>query len=200
MVKSSEKYLNNMGKNKISLYKFFCLVLFLSIFFVIIIKLFPNQRSLGIENEIIKEIDFEFINHQNYDLFTGKGKNTTIRIKRINNLNQTEIIYFINEERKILLSLYKEVPSPYPGRISQTISCDKSFLPKEKLNLPFNYFLLYATNRYTYGACSWDLIEFRSILYYKQCDNSIYVIEMFLPLKEEIKDYESIMLETVCIY
>ena len=65
---------------------------------------------------------------------------------------------------------------------------------------PFDYYLLYATERLTYGACSWDLISYRVIMYFAFCeaDNSFYQIELFIPAGQDTAHYEKSLKSVMC--
>ncbi len=89
---------------------------------------------------------------------------------------------FISDSLLILYSLYDTTPSPYPGRISNLRECRKEFKPLK--NNISNYYVVYATERFTYGACSWDLINYSSILYYHKCGEDLIEMKYFFALKE----------------
>ena len=98
------------------------------------------------------------------------------------------------EDRLVALrSLYEELNSPYPGVISNHVSCGEEFAPIKVSQGEREYYLLYASPRFTYGVCSWDLITYRALLSFIHCNQTmtLYQVEMFLPLSQNTTSYEN---------
>ena len=101
----------------------------------------------------------------------------------------------------VINSLYRGISSPYPGVLSNRIECPEEFKPAKIENDPFDYYIIYASERFTYGVCSWDLIKYKSIIYFLYCDkvNNLYHIKLFVPLNENILSYIDLLDSIRCI-
>lgn len=65
--------------------------------------------------------------------------------------------------------LFETIRSPYPGMVSDTISCDDTFKPAPKIilgqhDLPITYFTGFLNNRLQYGSCTEDQIAYKSFV------------------------------------
>ena len=125
-------------------------------------------------------------------VFTGHDKNTVLKVTLFNDMNAEQAADYGSSKLFVIKSLYREIHSPYPGPLSNRIECSEEFKPVVIEASPFDYHLLYATDRFTYGACSWDLITYKTILYFQHCEteNSLYQIELFVPIEDSSSDYE----------
>ena len=122
-----------------------------------------------------------------------------LKVKKFDNVQQDKVDEYISEKMFFIFSLYREVHSPYPGLLSNKVECSSEFTPIEIKNTPHSYYIIQATDRLTYGACSQDLIKYNSILQFQYCENDgLYFIELFLPLDVDLERYESIVKQTLC--
>lgn len=117
-----------------------------------------------------------------------------IKIEIIKNIDAGYAYKYIEERQGMIESLYKRIPSPYPGMISKAIECPDKFKPKllyleiDKKNTPI--YILYSTPRFTYGACADELISYRGALTFIYCEKEkiLYKIELFIPKKDFDKE------------
>ncbi|MFH1415996.1 MAG: sulfatase [Elusimicrobiota bacterium] len=120
-----------------------------------------------------------------------------IKIEVTNNIDPESAEKYIEERRHVINSLYRHVPSPYPGMISNTIEIPQQLKPKV-LNIDFEnkekeVTILSSTARFTYGASAEDLIKYRGglLFLYDENKNSLYRIDLFIP-KEEFNQKEAV--------
>ena len=181
----------------------------LIIFLIVIITflaIYPQSKKhstteLEISNEFITKFNIN-IKHYNYDSVTldGKYRDLFIKIKILNDTNLKQSEDYILDKMFVISSMYREINSPYAGALSNKIKCDEKFKPQKIPNFPFDYYIIYASDRLIYGSCSWDLIKYKSILYYIHCNktNNLYQIELFVPIKESISGYEEHLKSISC--
>lgn len=131
------------------------------------------------------------------ETYLGEYDNTHIRVKKYVDISADDREDLINEKLFFINSLYREIHSPYPGQISNAISCDKKYLPVKNDDTNYSYHVLFASDRLTYGACNKDLVEYKSLLYFIHCSTNLFSIEIFHPLEKEL-DYNKIILNTSC--
>jgi len=160
-----------------------------------------NNIELEISNDFLNKFKFEEIS-SDYDSATLNGRydGSVIKIKILNNVGLKQSENYIYDKIFVINSMYRDIDSPYPGALSNKISCDEEFKPQKIPNTTFDYYMLYATSRFTYGACSWNLIEYRSYIYFAYCNESenLYQIELFLPIKKETTFYEESLKSIAC--
>jgi len=177
-------------------------ILGLAIAFSIIYLLFFNNpmKDFGLSGDLIKEFNFERETQVDTIFLTGYNRDNIIKIKKTHRYSESLAQQYIADKIFVINSQYREVHSPYPGRLSNRIGCEDEFKPIKINNSPFDYYEIYSTDRFTYGACSWDLITYRSILYFVYCENTsaFYQIQLFLPLDEEVIQYEEKLKLLIC--
>lgn len=102
-----------------------------------------------------------------------------------------DVDYKIQEKMFFINTLYREIHSPYPGQISNKIGCSDEFTPIKFNNTPYDYYQIYASDRLTYGVCSWDLVKYKSILYFYYCEDNkeLFQLELFINTSKNLEDY-----------
>lgn len=85
-------------------------------------------------------------------------------------------------------ALYAHALSPYPGDISKEVSADRRYSPKA-VNLEVDGrvcsgYLLYANDRFGYGATTPDSVAYRSLIAWIYCAKrrELYKVRIFAPL------------------
>ena len=174
------------------------------IFVIPKVRISPGSRgsaNLGLSGELLQTFQLE-MQSEDYDsaVFIGEGADAGIRIHRFENWSIEKADNYVSDKMFVIRTLYREIHSPYPGPLSNTIECAEEFKPERMEHPPFDYYLLYATERLTYGACSWDLISYRVIMYFAFCeaDNSFYQIELFIPAGQDTAHYEKSLKSVMC--
>ena len=115
-------------------------------------------------------------------LFTnGKEK---IRIDVKSGIKQKsaseEISIMITKMKK----LYEKERSPYPGEISDTVSCDEKYIPKwnskETNGIEVNYTTAFLNDRMVYGACTEEQLTSKSLFvaFYCPKQQKLYQMEI----------------------
>lgn len=132
--------------------------------------------------------------------FTGRDGDVILKLSRFDDMGSEEAASYISSKLFVIDSLYREMRSPYPGALSNRIGCAEEFKPATIENSSRRYHLLYATDRLTYGACSWDLIAYRAILSFLHCEksNALYQIEIFVPREGYTALYEESLIGLSC--
>ena len=184
--------LSRMKKIKIIFIVLFCLV----------ITSCKNQDNV----DILQNLESEFVNSFNFDLIMNESNNLIIKSNNKNEILKIQIenISFNNVNQTIekkfleIESLYREIHSPYPGIVSNKVSCENNYLPKKIENYPKEYLIVYATERLTFGACSKDLIHYQSIIYPIYCNKKLFTFNLFIPLSEQINKYEDKLNKIKC--
>ncbi len=161
---------------------------------------YENEQTIGINNDFINKFSFKKEkNGENMQTLTGKNGNLTMKIRIYSKLDKNTADIEKDTQIQIIMSLYDERQSPYPGVISNKIACLDEFKPKKVVSKNI-FYELYSTNSFNYGGCSWDLIKKKAILGFKFCNetNSLYRIELFFPLEKEYSYYINQLQDISC--
>jgi len=120
----------------------------------------------------------------------AKKNGRIVKIETIKNIDEKTASRYVEERKHLIESLYKRIPSPYPGMVSKTIECPEKFTPEivslkiENKTTPI--YILSSTPRFTYGACADELIKYRGYLafIYNEKGKILYRVEIFIPVEE----------------
>jgi hypothetical protein len=191
-------------KVKISLVILFILVSFLLFTFYkdYSKKKEDNSFNLGISKDFIEKFKWKQSSYTHDSVtFTGNNENSIIQIKVLKDINLEKANTYISDKMFMINSLFRGVSSPYPGALSNRIECPEEFKPVKLTNKHFDYYIVYASSRFTYGVCSWDLIKYQSIIYFLHCneEESLYYIKLFISTDKEISDYEKMLTSLKCL-
>ena len=161
------------------------------------INIFLLKTNLNIDIPNIKNFNWAY-NSNNQDnsieIIELRRNTTFIKISKINDVGKESSEYYINYQLTMINSVFELKTSPYPGIITREIVCPEELKPVEVNTTELNstYYLMYSTNRYSYGACSWDSIKYRVIFLFRYCENKkeLYQLEIFVPVDEFNENYE----------
>lgn len=154
----------------------------------------PGKDAPPLSGELFQGMEWgEAARGHDSTVFKGRNKDVILKVTAFNDIGEEQASNYISSKLFVINSLYREINSPYPGQLSNRIECAEEFKPATVENSPFDYYLIYATGRFTYGACSWDLIAYRIILYFLHCEeeNTLYQIELFVPVDDYAADHEN---------
>ena len=172
--------------------KIFNKIIFLA-FLVIIILILLIFREPSSQMPFLK--DFSIENTEEKIVYGFNAKEISAqRSNQIINILQLEadlktIRLFLDEKKFYVESLYNPLPSPYPDVITREIVCPHEYLPiiEEDDNENFYkiVYILYANDRFSYGACTPDSVVYKAIFSLIHCKNTnkLYQIKFFSPLE-----------------
>jgi len=164
-------------------------ILILFIFKTILMEDNIDLVNFGISSDFIEKFRLNSIS-ETFDstVLTGGYGDLFIKVNVFKNTSQEKANIYISDKIVLISSLFREISSPYPGALSNRIKCLEEFKPLRISNYPLDYYIIYASSRFTYGVCSFDLIKYRSILYFQYCgkQKSLYQVKLFIPIDQDI--------------
>ncbi|MCL4338146.1 hypothetical protein M1271_00475 [Patescibacteria group bacterium] len=110
-----------------------------------------------------------------------------LRVEIRSGINETEAQKSIDAQTARMEALFADATSPYPGDITNEISCNSKFKPKmaiENINgIRITHFTGYLNNRLTFGACTDDQAVNKGIeaLFYCSSQRKLYQTEIIAP-------------------
>lgn len=165
----------------------------------------PDPQTL---DTILKELDVSF-DHTNefvinesilregkentFWTILAQRQDTLLKLEIVKNIDSQTARQYIQERTYAINSLYQNIPSAYPGMITNSTEIQDELKPavaqltinREKIPV----YLLYSTARFTYGATTRDLIKYRGALTFVfiPVHRTLLRIELFQP-KEKSND------------
>jgi arylsulfatase A-like enzyme len=117
----------------------------------------------------------------------ARKADVVVKIEITPALEETAACAYIKERNYVLESLFKRLPNPYPGMITNTIECPDAFKPEIAETViqgsPVSVYILNSTPRFTYGACVDELIRYRGVcsFIYAAGKKTLFRVELFYP-------------------
>jgi arylsulfatase A-like enzyme len=124
----------------------------------------------------------------------ARKADVVVKIEITPAIGETAARAYIKERKYVLESLFKRLPNPYPGMITNTIECPDAFKPEicetEISGDPVPVFILNSTPRFTYGACVDELIRYRGVsaFIYAAGKKTLFRVELFYPKEHFYKE------------
>lgn len=183
------------------------LILVIIIFIVLMSNSLKNSKKLSsLNSEYLEEyrLSEKYLKKDSVTyIFTNKEN--IINLEEIKDIKKESADEFIEEEIITIEALYSNSLSPYPGDVSNEIVCNERFIPKflnkTVNNLTYFYFILFSNERQSLGACSEELVKYKSLIGWNYCENTktLNKIELFSPLDTDNEELEKIFLSFSCI-
>ena len=108
-----------------------------------------------------------------------------LRVRVTSDLSAAESTALATEEKALILNLFEDHQVPYPGALSNTLQCPDALHPVDIEPRGSALFLLglYANDRYAFGGCAEDLVQFRATVaaYYDLAHRALVRLEYFEP-------------------
>ena len=190
----------NTFQKKFIFFLIVCILIVL-IFMVILRKDDISLVNFEISSDFIEKFRLKIIS-ETFDSTTliGESGDLFIKVNVFKNTSQEKANIYISDKIVVINSLFREISSPYPGVLSNRIKCPEEFKPVRIPHYPWDYHIIYASSRFTYGICSFDLIKYRSILYFQYCNKqkNLYQVKLFIPIDQDISAYEGLLKSVEC--
>lgn len=136
--------------------------------------------------------------------FSGHRDEDRVEIQRIVGFDKSEAEEYVRMRRSMVDSLFADSFSPYPGPISEAVRCSAEYLPKiqeaQVGGMTRITYAMYATERFTYGACADDLAPYLASLSYVYCPekNGLYEVKYFTPRDAPAEDLKAFANSLAC--
>lgn len=147
-------------------------------------------QKFGLSNfTIIKKAD-EVENGLPFERVVASNGNYSVWIEHFKDVDAIKSNQYISEKKSSIDSIYTVLPAAYPDVVTRSLECSDKFRPifnsSDQGNQESFVYILYANNRFTYGACSDDTAKYREIFYIAYCKDTkeLYQIEYFVPKEE----------------
>ena len=140
-------------------------------------QLKKNGAALSEAEEFILEKD------PTPERMLGKRGDSVIKIKITKGHTPESGRAYLKERAALLKSVFEPQLPPYPEFLTKEAGCADTYKPVEKQAAYGPYFLLYAGERFGYGVCADDLIQYKASfgIFYCEKSGNAFEIEYFAP-------------------
>ncbi|MBU0485622.1 MAG: sulfatase-like hydrolase/transferase [Proteobacteria bacterium] len=147
-------------------------------------------RFPGGENYLIKKNLLRKGNNTSFRSIEAADGGKLLRIEVIGGLSVEEAQRTIDERLHMIQSLFSNLPSPYPGAITNKVEVPAELLPRTR---PIRVggeerelYVLSSSSRYAYGAMSAEMAAFRGglIFIYDSARRTLFRVDLFIPRAE----------------
>ena len=143
--------------------------------------LFQGTQSFSInKTKTTQIIDFKVTK------ISAKHENIIARIELVENIEEREAQLYTEDKKTSIESIFLSEPAHYPGIITRNVECPDEFQPIRGIKDGVSYYILYASERFSYGVCSRDEVRYRSLIGFLYCPQNGVFIEMKLFFPPEI--------------
>jgi len=142
------------------------------------------------------EYKLKEIYEENQYIFRGLyGKDDILlRLEIRYNATKSEAEQAIKNQIMRTQALFDEAAAPYPGDISDIVSCSKEYIPKHttktKNEVSISHFSGFVNERLVFGSCTADQLKYFDTLSMFYCDKQkkFFQVELIIPKDEYLKD------------
>ncbi|PIZ97458.1 MAG: hypothetical protein COX79_02200 [Candidatus Levybacteria bacterium CG_4_10_14_0_2_um_filter_36_16] len=120
--------------------------------------------------------------------------NNLLKIEMRTNSSQDEAQQAIQTQIVRTKGLFEDAAAPYPGEISDVISCSNEYKPvysaKKQNGINISYFEGYVNDRLVFGSCADDQAKYHDTLamFYCAKQKKFYQLESIIPRKDYINN------------
>lgn len=134
-----------------------------------------------------------------------KNRDQILRVESYSQVSLEQATKFNKYKTMQINSLFENAQAPYPGAISDEISCDPKYKPVYKQinanSLKISYYSGYLNDRVQYGGCIGDQLKYKSstAMFYCQSQKKWYQLEFISPINQEDNDNLYLIKSISCV-
>jgi len=185
-------------RKKWKLLSLFIVIIFVSLGIHLGINTLSCQGLACLSLENRDQYKIEKIYEESKYLFRAlyKKDNILLRIEIRPNSSSEEAEQAIQTQLVKIKGLFGDAASPYPGEISDVISCNEEYKPvystKQQNGIQVSYFTGFVNERLVFGSCTNDQIAYHDTLVMFYCDKQkkFYQVEIIVPHQDYLSSPE----------
>lgn len=147
-----------------------------------------NLASVGLHLELSEgaQIERADVQEGRLDTMMLRDGDTRVKVRVQHGLDPTQAASRVAEHAEVIAGLFGERQAPYPGELSNSLSCPEAYKPQPVMpqGQALALTALFANERLTYGGCNADLLAFRATLghFYDPEGARLIQVEVFSPM------------------
>jgi len=137
-------------------------------------------------------------------VLTLTNHHSVAKIEVLEHIDAADVETLLQDGIMGIQALYANALSPYPGDISNQVTTDPSFRPclfrATNAPLAYTYFVLYANDRFGYGATTKDSVKFKSLMGWLYCSSrqEFFKVRLFVPPTTDDRELEALFTSLRC--
>lgn len=123
---------------------------------------------------------------------TGILGESVVKIRMAENMDADAAKRYVESQLTLLRSIFEPNLPPYPEFLTKEAGCADEYAPREHETPYGTYAVLYAGERFGFGVCVEDLIQYRASIGFFYCPRSrtVFEVRYFIPKEKEEGDSE----------
>ena len=118
---------------------------------------------------IIDEVESIQITDIEVTKVSARDNYIIIHVELVEYMGEKQAQAYIKNKKVGIESLFLPSPVHYPGAITQTVTCPDEFKPIFGVRDGLDYYILYASERFSYGVCSLGGVKYKSLVGFLYC-------------------------------
>ncbi len=137
-------------------------------------------------------------------VYTFTNETSVSKIEVLEQIESSDATVLVQDSVMGIQALYANALSPYPGDISNKVTTDPAYGPRLRratnAAIVSTYFLLYANDRFGYGAATKDSVKFKSLVGWFHCaaQKKFFKVKLFVPLTTSDRELETMFISLRC--
>lgn len=137
-------------------------------------------------------------------VYTLTNNGSVLKIEVLEHIDAPDAATLLQDGVMGIQALYANALSPYPGDISNQVATELAFQPRlfRVTNSPvaFTYLLLYANDRFGYGATTKDSVKYKSLIGWFYCEprKEFFKVKLFASPKAGDREMERTLTSLRC--
>lgn len=118
---------------------------------------------------IIDEVETIQITDIEVTKISARYNDIVVHVELVGHMGEKQAQTYIKNKKVGIESLFLPSPVHYPGVITQTVRCPDEFKPIFGVRGSLDYYILYASARFSYGVCSPGEVKYKSVVGFLYC-------------------------------
>ncbi len=160
---------------------------------------------LSFQTKELYKTDTEYENNEKAYRAMFRNDNLQLMVEIYSQVTPQQAAEYNEYKKMQLMGLYENARSPYPGAISDRISCEDKYKPKfrqwQTTTLNIDYYTGYLNNRMQYGSCIDEQLKYRSaaVMLYCLAQKKWYHLEFISPINQGDNKFIQIIQSMSCL-
>lgn len=126
--------------------------------------------------------------------------NNRVRVIILEKEDSDSTLLYIKDQGALFESAYESRLPPYPEFLTRDSGCADRYKPQKTYTANGLFFTTYASERFGYGVCADENIEYKAGAGFFSCDNKAFAVEYFINKNSQDEEIERFFNGFSCVY
>lgn len=153
-------------------------------------RLKDEVSFLLLKDFVVKNTETRKVSGLSVTNVEAENNDALLRLELVQGMDEKLASLYLEEKKVGIESLFLTQPAHYPGAITREVECQAKFQPEKGDIEGMAYYIMYANERFFYGACAQELVKYRSIMGLRYCvrEKTFVEAKLFFPPEAFSKD------------